>query len=80
MLFNYLLNPKIVNMPHVISLLIDPTFYECAMCQHCGCATCHQTTNQLLDLHNCNIVEMFNLHNYNLVEILIIFLANIMLS
>jgi hypothetical protein len=59
---------------------LTPTFYECAKCQHCECATCHQTTGQMFDLHSYNIVEMFNLHSCNLVEIVIIFLANVMLS
>jgi hypothetical protein len=74
--FNYLLTPKFVSMPGVIQLLIDPTFYERAMCQHCECATCHQTIGQ----HSCNIVEMFNLHSYNLVEIVIISLVDVMLN
>jgi hypothetical protein len=56
-------------MPHVIQLFVDPTFHECVTCQHYECAMCHQTIGQ-----------MFNLHNYNLVEIVIIFLANVMLS
>jgi hypothetical protein len=49
------------------------------MCQHCECATSHQTIGQMFDSHNCNIVEMFNLHSCNLVEIVIIFLADVML-
>ncbi len=61
-------------------LLVNPKFYECATCQHCECATCHQTNSQMFDLHSGNIVEMFNLHNCNLVEIVIIFLVNVMLS
>jgi len=40
----------------------------------------HQTIGQMFDLRNCNIVEMFNLHSCNLVEIIIIFLADVMLS
>jgi hypothetical protein len=44
------------------------------------CDTCHQTIGQMFDLHSYNIVEMFNLHSCNLVEIVIIFLANVMLS
>jgi hypothetical protein len=76
MSFSYLLTPKFVNM----SCFIDPTFYECATWQHCECATCHQTTGQMFDLHNCNIVEMFNLHSCNLVEIVIIFLVDVMFS
>jgi hypothetical protein len=78
--FNYLLTLKFVSMPCVIQLFIDPTFYECATCQHYECATCHQTMGQMFNLHNCNIVEMFNLHSCNLVEIVIIFLANAMFS
>jgi hypothetical protein len=68
-LVNYLLTLKFVSMPHVIQLFVDPTFHECVTCQHYECAMCHQTIGQ-----------MFNLHNYNLVEIVIIFLANVMLS
>jgi hypothetical protein len=28
------------------------------MCQHCGCATCHETIGQNFNLQNCNLVEI----------------------
>ncbi len=61
-------------------LFVDPTFYEFTTCQHCECATCHQIIGQMFDLHNYNIVEMFNSHSCSLVEIVIIFLVDVMLS
>jgi hypothetical protein len=41
---------------------------------------CHQTTSQMLNLHNYNIVEMFNLYSCNLVEIIIVILVDVMFS
>jgi hypothetical protein len=70
--FNYLLTLNFANMPGVIQLFIDPTFYECA--------TCHQTTGQMFNLHSCNIVKMFNLYSCSLVAIVILFLVNVMFS